>query len=48
MKKENYKSPVIWLVLFDADDIVRTSPNDDGAINGGATSSGGTAQNWWD
>lgn len=46
MKKVNYDPPVVWLVLFEADDIVRTSPNDDGAINGGDTSD--IAGGWWD
>ena len=45
MQKEIYESPAIALVLFDTDDIVRTSPNDDGAINGANSSITG---GWWD
>ena len=45
MQKEIYESPAIALVLFDTDDIVRTSPNDDGAINAGNSSITG---GWWD
>ena len=45
MEKVDYESPVIQLVLFEADDIVRTSPDDDGAINAGNSS---ITDNWWD
>ena len=45
MEKADYESPVVWLVLLDPDDIVRMSPNDDGAINAGNSS---ITDNWWD
>ncbi len=46
MFKKAYDTPSVYLVVFDVDDIVRTSPNDDGAINGGNTD--GLASNWWE
>ena len=45
MIKKAYDTPSVYLVVFEVDDVVRTSPNDDGAINGGDTSD--IANNWW-
>lgn len=44
MKKVGYESLVVQLIIFEQDDIVRTSPNDDGAINGGNSDIAG---GWW-
>ena len=45
MKRIGYESPIVELVLFAVEDIVRTSPNDDGAINAGNSS---ITNGWWE